>query len=281
VVSNSGWRPDPSGRHQERYFNAEGVPTRLVRNDGFESTDEQGNGPCGPPPSATTPEPARRGTVAQASPVRALGEPTSRAPLSAVGSETSPTPDVGPPTEEVAVVAPVPSPVPAPLAPTIIRRHRSPWLIAAMCAMAVLLGAAIATGVQQHSEADRWMHDDLAAMHKNAGLTASLRSSEGRVSSLGQKLSSTRSQLSAAAAQNQKAFDQQALLATSLSDGNVVASDIDACVTDMQTVLSDIAQLPQTGAVPASTYSDVTTTADACEGAQAEDAALQRALSHG
>ena len=76
--------------------------------------------------------------------------------------------------------------------------------------------------------------------------------------------------------------DDPYLRTRAATDGpDVVASDINACVTDMQTVLSDIAQLPQTGAVPTSTYSDVTTTADACEGAQAEDAALQRALSHG
>jgi len=36
-----GWQPDPSGRHQERYFDHAGAPTRLVRNHGFESTDEE------------------------------------------------------------------------------------------------------------------------------------------------------------------------------------------------------------------------------------------------
>jgi len=36
-----GWQPDPSGRHQERYFDHAGAPTRLVRNHAFESTDEE------------------------------------------------------------------------------------------------------------------------------------------------------------------------------------------------------------------------------------------------
>jgi len=35
-----GWRTDPTGRHQERWFDSAGVPTVLVRNDGYESTDE-------------------------------------------------------------------------------------------------------------------------------------------------------------------------------------------------------------------------------------------------
>ena len=36
----SGWRPDPTGRHQERYFRASGIPTDHVRDGGIESTDE-------------------------------------------------------------------------------------------------------------------------------------------------------------------------------------------------------------------------------------------------
>ena len=36
----SGWRRDPTGRHQERYFRASGIPTDQVRDGGIESTDE-------------------------------------------------------------------------------------------------------------------------------------------------------------------------------------------------------------------------------------------------
>ena len=33
----SGWRADPFGVHQERFFDWKGAPTHVVRNDGHES----------------------------------------------------------------------------------------------------------------------------------------------------------------------------------------------------------------------------------------------------
>jgi hypothetical protein len=39
MVGNIGWRADPFGLHQERYFNPNNVPTGLVRDDGNESFD--------------------------------------------------------------------------------------------------------------------------------------------------------------------------------------------------------------------------------------------------
>jgi hypothetical protein len=34
-----GWYQDPTGRHPERYFDSNGLPTQLVRNGGHEFTD--------------------------------------------------------------------------------------------------------------------------------------------------------------------------------------------------------------------------------------------------
>jgi hypothetical protein len=44
-----GFHPDPFRIHQERYLSAEGLPTKLVRDDGIESYD--------PPPEVAVPTP--------------------------------------------------------------------------------------------------------------------------------------------------------------------------------------------------------------------------------
>ena len=55
MEDTAGWRPDPTGRHEERYFRSPGIPTNWVRNDGIESTDEgpSDRGPASDPISAT------------------------------------------------------------------------------------------------------------------------------------------------------------------------------------------------------------------------------------
>jgi hypothetical protein len=40
----TGWHPDPFGVHEARYFNADGQPTKLVRDRGAESYDEPPSG---------------------------------------------------------------------------------------------------------------------------------------------------------------------------------------------------------------------------------------------
>ena len=41
----TGWHPDPFGVHEARYFNADGQPTKLVRDRGLESFDEPPSDP--------------------------------------------------------------------------------------------------------------------------------------------------------------------------------------------------------------------------------------------
>jgi hypothetical protein len=41
----TGWHSDPFGVHEARYFSADGQPTKLVRDQGFESYDEPPSGP--------------------------------------------------------------------------------------------------------------------------------------------------------------------------------------------------------------------------------------------
>lgn len=60
-VSETGWRPDPTGRHEGRYF-AAGQATDLVRDGGVESADSVGKGQLEearalvPPHAASTPD---------------------------------------------------------------------------------------------------------------------------------------------------------------------------------------------------------------------------------
>ena len=51
-----GWFQDPVGRHPERYFDSNGIPTQLVRSGGHEFTDADAL--PAPPPSDLTAAPA-------------------------------------------------------------------------------------------------------------------------------------------------------------------------------------------------------------------------------
>jgi hypothetical protein len=53
MATDSGWRPDPIGLHEERFFNSDDVPTPLVRDDGRSSFDEL------PEPYRSHPQPLR------------------------------------------------------------------------------------------------------------------------------------------------------------------------------------------------------------------------------
>lgn len=44
MADGTGWQPDPFGIHEERYVNAEGTPTKLVRDRGQESYDHPPKG---------------------------------------------------------------------------------------------------------------------------------------------------------------------------------------------------------------------------------------------
>jgi len=180
----AGWRTDPTGRHQERYFRSSGVPTTRVRNDGIESTDE---GPSGggatslPTPGlAKTTQPApissrdvtRRGTDKTGSTHTLVA--SYRAPMVDEASLQSTQPG-----EEVA----------ASLPPEVVLPRRNRWLIAAACVLVVLLVVASVIAVEQHNVANKWMSeyhaevsDYHAEIHKDAGLYASLISTQQRLS---------------------------------------------------------------------------------------------------
>ncbi len=272
--NQSGWRPDPSGRNQERYFDLDGSATHLVRNDGVESTE--GSSPSGLSVTASHGDiqPLDQGVIAkreqnvssEAGPIlisrrRYLGnEPVVfQAQIGAEGRAIS--------------VAPT---------PTIVHQRRSPWLIAAMCALTVLLGAAITYAVQEHSAANRWMSEDHAEVLTHGVLTTTLYLTDLQVKSLHNQVSSLHSQLSALANQNERALYQNPALAPALQDAQTVAFELNNCVNETQVLLSDIsAGLGSHGLVPSTSYSDALTANHVCQSAQADDATLQQALSGG
>ena len=254
------WQTDPTGRHQERYFNNEGIPTESVRNDGIESIDE---GPSAM--DSSTPSPTDS-TVAIVGPPAAANQSLETASL--VARYRAPMVETPNTQLNRAVEASPPSPI------FIVRHQRSWWLIAAACVLAVLL---IVTGVivvQQHHVANKWMSDDNAEVkkyqtevHENVALYGTLVS--------------TRSQLSAVASQKEKALDQDAVLTTALDDATSVASILSTCVDDTDTVLSEIDSSLNSGFIDPSLESDATTAGQVCSQAQSENATLQRTLSGG
>lgn len=174
MEDTAGWRPDPTGRHMERYFRSPGIPTNRVRNGGIESTDE---GPAdrgsassaisGSVPGAT-PAPIPSSVIApnELEPTGSTLVSAYREPM--LDKARAQTPAVH---EEVVASRPA----------VVVVRERNWWLIAAACMLVVLLAAASVIAVQQHNAANKWMHESQAAvsnyhaeLHKNVELYSSL-----------------------------------------------------------------------------------------------------------
>jgi hypothetical protein len=188
----SGWYPDPTGRHQERYFNAAGIPTNLIRNDGHESTDEDRVASAASRPEEPRVVPRRTPDLSgtQAAPgyvLRSSGsEGDRRVP---VARYTAPEPDPSPPprsddpTGQVAAVSLQPP------APVFERRRSIPWLIAAVCVLVVLVVGTGLFAFQQRGQANKWRNDYQtevtqyrSATHKSARLFVSLLSAQHNLS---------------------------------------------------------------------------------------------------
>jgi hypothetical protein len=185
-----GWQTDPTGRHQERYFDSAGVPTGLVRNDGFQFIDDR----------------AASGiqTTGNSSPMRKDGKPAPRfaeQPTGQVDGDTVAHTDsllaslhksLGPSDHYSQPVAPAPAVIQSgPPAIVRVRPRRNRWLIATACVLAVLLIVASVIAVQQHNVANKWMNgyhaevkDYNAEVHRNQALYATLVSKESLLSSV-------------------------------------------------------------------------------------------------
>ena len=234
MAENPGWRADPLGRHEERYFKGSGEATPLVRNNGLESYDVHADTA---PPGANEPVPPQPTEVSEADSVLATGSPDtawSAQPPTSTPTEDSPTgsTEMGEPDAETprrvahyvgttpdatlpVPVVPVPA-VPYAQPPIVAKRKRSPLGIAAVILVVLLLIGAGVLAYQQHTVANKWMHDDQQEVQKNNALSSHVSSLNGQVSSLDGQVSSLQSQLSTVANQKAKALDQNAVLTTAL-----------------------------------------------------------------
>jgi hypothetical protein len=182
----SGWQADPTGRHQERYFRPNGIPTNHVRDDGIESTDEDRS------ESATTQADQPRVIARRISP---SSSPSSRSEVThpqarsddaqrvlvtryAAPADTDRTPDARPQQTEAVVDQ-----------QALHWVDRRPWwLIATICLLVALLIAASFFAIRQHEEANTWMtryHAEVtdyhSEVHKSSSLFVLLVASQQRV----------------------------------------------------------------------------------------------------
>lgn len=296
MTENTGWRTDPLGRHEERYFKGSGEATPLVRNNGVESYDLRADAAR---PGANEPVLPQPTEVSNPDSVLAAGSPDTAwdaPPATSTPTEDSPTgstnlgePDAETPRRVSHYVGTTPDatlPVPVDLVPavpyaqppTVVKRKRSRLGIAAVILVVLVLIGAGGLAYQQHTVANTWMHDDQQEVQKNTALSSHVSSLNGQVSNLDGQVSSLQTQLSSVANQKAKALDQNAVLTTALNDAAGVANDLNTCVNDTQIVLTDISTVVSGGFVPASAESDATTTGDVCRQAQSEESALQAAL---
>ncbi len=147
-----GWFQDPTGRHPERYFDDNGLPTQLVRSNGVEFLD------VGPSVSADA----------------TIAAPPSPIPLASY-RESARDQYHWPRTSGP------PEPSAPPAAPTFEIRNRIWGMLVVVCLLVILLSAAIVVAFQQHQDADRWQtryHSEVARyqteVRKNVNLYADL-----------------------------------------------------------------------------------------------------------
>ena len=118
----------------------------------------------------------------------------------------------------------------------------------------------VCTGViafQQHSVANKWMHDDQQAVHHNVELTTALDQSHAQIK------------------------DRNAVLAKVVLDAAAIAGYLNTCIVDMNTVANDLSQIVLYNTEPPSSLADGTAAQQVCAQAQAENQHLQNDLSGG
>ena len=179
MEEDEGWRPDPTGRHQERYFRGPGIPTTRVRNDGIESNDEDPSDHVG-----TSAHTAGLVYATNPAPIPQSANTTIGTDLTGstlVASYRAPATDTTGSQSELKVEATMPP------SAVVVLGDNNWWLIAGLCVLATLAVVAGVFAVQQHSDAHRWRgqyRDEVSAyhaeVHKDVSLYASLVSTQQR-----------------------------------------------------------------------------------------------------
>jgi hypothetical protein len=247
MAETPGWRDDPFGQHQERFFNRSGEPTRLVRNDGVQTLSPQAEmpssiGAADTPP--TPPDAARDGPSTNDSDSAVLST-ASNEPQKLGVHDTKPT--VHPPL--VGSALPVTDAHTSPKA----RRKRSRLELVILSLGALLLVCAAVVAFQQHSAANKWMHDDQQAVHHNVELTTALNQIHAQIK------------------------DRNAVLAKVVLDAAAIAGDLKPCILDVNTLANDLSGNVE----PPPSLADGTAVQLVCAQAQEESQHLQNDLSGG
>ena len=180
MEDGEGWRRDPTGRHQERYFRGPGIPTTRVRNDGIEANDEEPSNHA--ETSAQTSGPGYAANPAPIPPSGITPIGTDLTGPTLVASYRAPATDAtGSQVSEVKGEALTPPPA------VVVLREHNWWLIAGVCILAVFFVMSSVFVVQQYNDANRWMgeyraevSDYHAEVHKDVSLYASLVSTQQR-----------------------------------------------------------------------------------------------------
>ena len=182
------------------------------------------------------------------------------------------------------VMAPV-QPSPAPeifgAAPPAKRRRIPPfvaWILAGIFFVtSVALGIA---AVHENNVANQWHQDYTKATLQLAAARASIKSLNAQVSSLNGQVSTLNTQLSAEASAKEKALDQNTVLSQLVNEESSVSTELNTCVTDLQTFITTVGTDLGDGNYYDPYLSSESSTASAdCNQAQSANQTLQSALS--
>jgi hypothetical protein len=270
----AGWFVDPTGRHQHRYFDGESW-SEHVADEGVTGLD---------PPGESA---ASTGVDEAASPAaRPVPDPddwqATATPIALASAK---------PVVQVleARVLPAETTRPAPDGRRARFRRVRRWHLGV--AASVLLVASVVLGLcfrQQHSVASQWQQRDRQhlALYQEEVLrlqqtSAALADSKSQVATLTKKSSALATQLSRVANEKAKAIDQNTVLGKALTLSGHVAGELNTCVDDMQTLLTDISAVINLGANPAQLQVDANVAGQDCTTAQTDNSRLQQTLAGG
>ncbi len=151
------------------------------------------------------------------------------------------------------------------------RRRRYPlvlaWILAGVFFLSTV-GLALFS-YHQTSSANQWRSADQEAVAELAAAHSSIKSLNGQVTSLN-------TQLAAQANAKEKALDQNTVLSQLVNDEGTVSTELNPCVTDLQTLISTVGTDLQDGFYTDPTVSEDSDAASSdCNQAQSDNETLQ------
>ena len=153
-----------------------------------------------------------------------------------------------------------------------------PWIVAGVFFITTVVFGIIA--LQQSSSASKWRQDDQKAVAQLALAHSSIKTLNSEVSTLNGHVSTLNTQLAAEANAKEKALDQDTVLSQLVSAEGTVSTELNTCVTDLQSFISTVGTDLGDGNYndPALSSESGTASSD-CDQAQSANQTLQSALS--